>query len=228
MVKILLVEDEADIAEMMQFNLEEEGYDVRVVSTGREAISTFKQERFNLVILDVMLPEVSGYDVFESIRLVNTYVPILFVTARNDRADILAGLKLGADDYITKPFDLNEFLLRVKNNLKRSDADDHPRSEEYTFAGHTFNYNTMTAKNSAGAIFELSVKEAQMLKLLLDHKNEVVSRDTILEKVWGFDVYPTTRTIDNFIVKLRKCFEGDPKKPTLIHSIRGIGYRLVD
>lgn len=226
--KILLVEDELDIGNLVQFNLEDEGYDVTWVKDGRSAVDTFKSERFNLVVLDIMLPEISGFDVYESIRLVDTHVPILFVTARNDKEDIMRGLKLGADDYITKPFDLDEFLLRVKNNLRRSDDESSSRQEQYLFGGCSFNYNTMMAVGIDGKEHELSVKEAQMLKLLLDHKNEIVSRDTILEKVWGFDVYPTTRTIDNFIVKLRKLFERDPRKPALIQSIRGIGYKLVD
>lgn len=226
--KILLVEDEADIAKLVEFNLEDEGYEVTWLTNGRDAIETFKSERFNLVLLDIMLPEMSGYDVYESIRLVDTQVPILFMTARNDKIDVLKGLSLGADDYITKPFDLDEFLLRVKNNLRRSSDENVSRKEIYSFANCEFNYNTMMAIGVKGKEYELSVKEAQMLKLLLDHQNEIVSRDMILEKVWGFDVYPTTRTIDNFIVKLRKIFEVDPRKPSLILSIRGIGYKLVN
>ena len=225
MNKILLVEDEEHIGEIVKFNLEDEGYFVEWVKTGKKAVSTFFEERFDLVVLDIMLPEMNGFDVCESIRLKNDETPILFLTARDDQKDKIRGLKMGADDYISKPFDLEEFLLRVKNIVKRSSKEFKKEVETYHFGPNTFNLKTLIATHNEEKI-ELSPKEGMLLKLLLEHEGEVVSRDTILEKVWGVDIYPSTRTIDNFIVKLRKFFETDPKNPTFIHSIRGIGYKF--
>lgn len=223
--KILLVEDEKSMSNIIVYNLEDEDYDVTLAENGSQALELFDKERFDLIILDIMLPEIDGFDVYESIRLKDQYTPILFLTARNDQRDKIRGLSLGADDYITKPFDLSEFLLRIKNIIRR--AKPQIQSQDiYVFANNSFDFNKMEASNSRETI-QLSAKEAKMLKLLLDHKNEVVSRDMILEKVWGYDVYPTTRTIDNFIVKLRKFFEENPKRPEIILSIRGIGYKLV-
>ena len=224
--KILLVEDEAGIAEIMQFNLEEEAYQVSWVKNGYDAISEFKKERFNLIILDIMLPKMSGFDVFESIRLIDSNVPVLFVTARNDKDDILKGLRLGADDYITKPFDLDEFLLRVRNNLQAGKKRNNEKTEEYHFYNYQFDYESLSVKGNGKSI-SLSSKEAQLLKLLLDHQNKVVSREMILERIWGFDVYPTTRTIDNFILRLRKYFEEDPKHPKIFMSVRAVGYKMI-
>lgn len=225
--RILLVEDEESIAEIIIFNLEAESYLVSWVKSGSDALSKFKSERFDLIILDIMLPKLNGFDVFESIRLENARVPILFVTARNDKEDILKGLSLGADDYITKPFDLDEFLLRVRNHLKRSlIKESYTDDQYYEFYTHRFDYKSLSAKAN-GVELKLSKKEAQLLKLLLDHQNTVVSRDLILERIWGYDVYPTTRTIDNFILRLRKHFEENPKKPKIFMSVRGVGYQMI-
>jgi two-component system, OmpR family, alkaline phosphatase synthesis response regulator PhoP len=224
--KILLVEDEKSIGEIVKFNLESENYYVVWVQDGKSALKQFDEERFDLIVLDVMLPELNGFDVYESIRLKNLDIAILFLTARDDQKDKLKGLSLGADDYITKPFDLNEFLLRVKNILNRSKKTNQINHDIISFGKNVFNYKTMVASNGNDEL-QLSTKEAKILKVLFDHKNEVVSRDSLLEKVWGYDVYPTTRTVDNFIVKLRKFFEEDQKKPKYIHSIRGIGYKLI-
>ena len=226
MDKILLVEDEQSIGEIVKFNLESENYAVVWVKDGKSALKQFNEERFDIVVLDIMLPELNGFDVYEGIRLKNQDTAILFLTARDDQKDKLKGLSLGADDYITKPFDLNEFLLRVKNIFIRSKKLNTVDSDLIKFGNNVFNYKTMIANNGKEEL-QLSTKEAKILKVLYDHKNEVVSRDSLLEKVWGYDVYPTTRTVDNFIVKLRKFFEEDQKKPKYIHSIRGVGYKLL-
>jgi two-component system alkaline phosphatase synthesis response regulator PhoP len=223
--KILLVEDEVSIAEVIKFNLEDENYFVVWEKKGRKAVDTFFSERFDLIVLDVMLPEMNGFDVCETIRLKNDETPILFLTARNDQKDKILGLKLGGDDYLTKPFDLEEFLLRVKNIIKRSSGKLKKELSEYKFGKNIFIPKTLIVKNEKDET-QLSKKEGMLLKLLLEHPNEVISRETILEKVWGFDVYPSTRTIDNFIVKLRKFFENDPKNPKFFHSVRGIGYKF--
>ena len=226
MNKILLVEDEENIGDIVKFNLEDEGYYVEWVKSGKKAVITFFEERFDLVVLDIMLPEMDGFDVCESIRLKDDETPILFLTARDDQKDKIRGLKMGADDYISKPFDLEEFLLRVKNIIKRSSKEFKKETDTYHFGeNNTFNLKTLIATNNTEEI-QLSPKEGMLLKLLLEHENEVVSRDMILERVWGVDIYPSTRTIDNFIVKLRKFFEIDPKHPKLIHSIRGVGYKF--
>ncbi|MCB0280872.1 MAG: response regulator transcription factor [Calditrichaeota bacterium] len=225
--KILLVEDEQKIGQIIQFNLEEEGYEVNWILDGNSVIRAYSEQRYDLIILDVMLPGINGFDLFESIRLKDNDVAILFLTARNDQKDKILGLKLGADDYITKPFDLNEFLLRVKNILARRRREIGIRPRDYRFGPNSYDSRTMTASNGREEI-QLSQKEGRLLQLLIEHKNEVVSRDSILEKVWGYDIYPSTRTIDNFIVKLRKFFEENQKEPKYIQSVRGIGYKLTD
>lgn len=224
--RVLLVEDEQNILDALKANLELEGYHVVCETNGLAALKTFEQESFDLVVLDIMIPEVDGLEVCEVIRLKDRETPILFLTARDTSSDIVTGLKKGADDYLTKPFNLEEFLLRVKNLLRRS-----PRSaggietDVYRFEENEINFKTFEARHRSRR-FQLTKKEALLLKLLIERRNEVVSRELILKTVWGYDVYPSTRTIDNFIVALRKYFEEDPKAPRLIQSVRGIGYRF--
>lgn len=225
--RILLVEDEEHIAEGITINLEMEGYEVVLAKTGKQAIDFFKSQRFNILVLDIMLPELDGYQVCEQIRLVNNQIPILFLTAKGNISDKLQGLKKGADDYMTKPFNLEEFLLRVKNLVKRSynTAQASPITL-FKFGYNQVNFTTYEAIGVNGP-FRLSKRESLLLKLLIERKNEVVSREEILSNVWGYDVYPSTRTIDNFIVSFRKKFEKNPKKPHFFHSIRGVGYKFV-
>ncbi len=226
--RILIVEDEDHIRENLRLNLELEGYEVVAVSDGAKAIKAFKGQRFNLVILDVMLPEMDGFDVCEQIRLDDHETPILFLTAKDASVDKIKGLKTGGDDYMTKPFNLEELLLRIRNLLKRSSknpAED--KFHEYTFGDNNINFITYEAKGINGEV-KLTNKELKLLKLLIDRKNEVVSRSLILQTVWGYDVYPSTRTIDNFILAFRKYFEKDPKNPVYFHAIRGVGYKFTD
>jgi two-component system alkaline phosphatase synthesis response regulator PhoP len=203
---------------------------VTAVSDGIRAVKAFKQERFNLIILDVMLPEMDGYRVCETIRLDNTDVPILFLTAKNTSEDRVMGLKKGADDYLTKPFNLEELLLRVQILIKRSVqiADSGRSIDTYRIADKEINFTTYELFFSDGSKTELTKKETLLLKLLIERKNEVVSRENILESVWGYDVYPSTRTIDNFILSFRKYFEENPREPKHFHSIRGVGYKYTD
>lgn len=226
--RILLVEDEQSLSETIKLNLELEGYAVQTAKDGKNALKSFKGERFNLVILDVMLPEMDGFTVCEAIRLENQTVPVLFLTAKNSSADRINGLKIGADDYLTKPFNLEELLLRVQNLLRRSaKTPEGSGISEYTIGDNKINFSQLEITRGKETI-RLTRKEALLLKLLIERKNEVVSREHILETVWGYDIYPSTRTIDNFIVSFRKYFEKDPGSPEYFQSVRGIGYRFSD
>ncbi|MFN5323607.1 MAG: response regulator transcription factor [Bacteroidota bacterium] len=226
--RILLAEDEPSLNETIRLNLELEGYKVHAVADGKSALKAFKSERFNLVILDVMLPEMDGFTVCESIRLESDAVPILFLTAKNSGTDRVAGLKLGADDYLTKPFNLEELLLRVRILLKRSLKTVISTPSNITIGDRSVDFTSQEVRIPGGEKIHLTKKEFLLLRLLVDRKNEVVSREHILETVWGYDVYPSTRTIDNFIVSFRKYFEPDPANPIYFLSVRGIGYKFVD
>jgi len=230
MTRILLAEDEISLSETIKLNLELEGYRVQVAGDGKKALKLFKQERFDLIILDVMMPEMDGFTLCEAIRLDNEKVPILFLTAKSASADRVAGLKLGADDYLTKPFNLEELLLRVHNLLKRSAPSQETAVSlsTYRIEGNIINFPEMTVTTSDGRKINLTKKENTLLKLLLERRNEVVSREHILETVWGYDIYPSTRTIDNFIVTFRKYFEKDPSHPVHFQSVRGVGYKFCE
>ena len=225
MNRILLVEDESSLHDLLKMNLELDGNKVIGIKDGPSAIQRFNDEQFDLVILDIMIPGIDGYNVCESIRLKNQSVPILFLSAKNRVEDRIAGLKKGADDYITKPFNLEELQLRINILLKRSAALNqvHHSVKEFEFGGNSVNFEKHEAKGINGH-FNLTKKEVLLLKLLVEHKNEVVSREKILQTVWGYSVYPSTRTIDNFILSFRKYFEKDPKNPKYFLAIRGVGY----
>ncbi len=229
MPRILLVEDEENLQEAIKMNLELEGYEVVAVGDGLSAIKTFKGQRFNLIVLDIMLPEVDGIHVCEKVRLEDADVPILFLTAKDTAQDKINGLKKGADDYMTKPFNLEEFLLRAGKLVQRSMKTETPTREiiEYSFGDNEVNFSTYRAVCQKGEV-SLTNKESKLLKLLIERNNEVVSREQILQFVWGYDVYPSTRTIDNFILAFRKYFEKDPKKPEFFHSVRGVGYKFTN
>ncbi|MFT4761105.1 MAG: two-component system alkaline phosphatase synthesis response regulator PhoP [Paraglaciecola sp.] len=226
-MRILLVEDEESIRDIVRLNLEMEDYEVVTTGDGKRAIKHFQEEHFDLILLDVMLPEINGFQICEQIRLTNMEVPIIFLTAKDGTMDRVAGLKRGADDYITKPFNLEELLLRVKNLIKRTSKSPDNSPEIYEFGTNKVNFITFEADGVPGT-FNMTKKEAMLLKLLIDRKNEVVSRQQILQSVWGYDVYPSTRTIDNFILSFRKYFEEDPKHPKFFHSVRGVGYKFID
>lgn len=226
--RILLVEDEEHLSEAIKMNLELEGYEVVVANNGLKAIKFFDEQRFNMVILDIMLPEVDGLEVCEKIRLENSDIPILFLTAKDTTSEKIEGLKRGADDYMTKPFNLEEFLLRVRILMKHSYKGTEASQEvkTFNFGPNVVNFVTYEANCHKGNI-NLTKKEVKLLKLLIDRTGEVVSREQILQFVWGYDVYPSTRTIDNFILSFRKYFEEDPRQPKYFHSVRGIGYKFI-
>lgn len=227
--RILLVEDEEHLLEVIKLNLELEGYKVATATDGKKALKIFKEERFNLIILDVMLPEMDGFQVAETIRLENTKTPILFLSAKNTSEDRVTGLKKGADDYLTKPFNLEELILRIGILIKRGALQEgSPEVSSYQIGDKTIFFNSFEFKKADGHPVALSKKETMLLKLLIENKNQAVSREQILETVWNYDVYPSTRTIDNFILGFRKYFEPDPKNPAYFHSIRGVGYKFTD
>lgn len=226
MNRILLVEDEENIRDVVKLNLEMEDFEVVATGSGKEAMKVFKEQHFDLIVLDVMLPEVDGFQVCEQIRLTNMDIPIIFLTAKDASHDRIQGLKKGGDDYLTKPFVLEELLLRVHNLIKRTSKTPENSPEVYAFGDNQVNFITYEARGNPGD-FTLTKKEAMLLKLLVDRRNEVVSRQQILQSVWGYDVYPSTRTIDNFILSFRKYFEKDPKNPEYFLSVRGVGYKFV-
>ncbi|MFK7934212.1 MAG: response regulator transcription factor, partial [Saprospiraceae bacterium] len=188
MMRILLVEDEENIRDVVKLNLEMEDYEVVTAADGRTALKHFKEQHFDLLILDVMLPEVDGFQIVEQVRLTNMDVPVIFLTAKDSAGDRITGLKKGADDYLTKPFNLEELLLRVNNLIKRTSKSPENTPEIYEFGRNKVNFITYEATGNPGE-FTLTKKEAMLLKLLVDRKDEVVSRQQILQSVWGYDVY---------------------------------------
>lgn len=227
---ILLVEDEENLQDTLKLNFELEGYDVTSAYNGEEALRNVHNEYFDLIILDVMLPEIDGITVCENIRLTNTEIPILMLSAKNQSSDRILGLKKGADDYLTKPFSLEELLIRVKLLINKSQkiSSKETVSEEYSFGSNVINFKSLECTDKNGENVALTKKEVMLLKLLIENKNEVVTREKILQSVWGYNVYPTTRTVDNFILNFRKYFEDDSRNPRYFHSVRGIGYKFTD
>ena len=223
--KILLVEDEETLAIGLEFNLSAEGYQVIWVNDGKQALEKIKKNQFDLIILDIMLPFIDGFEVAKKVRQRDPQMPILMLTARTEMADKVKGLKIGADDYLTKPFHLEELLLRVRGMLKRKDW--YKKSTDslpiYNFGKNEVNFENFMCK-TAQKEFQLTAQEAMLLKFLVDNKGKVLSRKEILEQVWNIRSEVETRTVDNFIVRLRKYFEPDPENPIYLKSVRGIGY----
>lgn len=226
MIKVCLVEDEKSLSELIQLNLELEGYHVVSYSNGKKAFQDAKTfDIYNLVILDVMLPEVSGLEICKEIRKTSS-VPILFLSAKGTTEDKIAGLKLGGNDYLSKPFDLEELLLRVQI-LTKSSGFQTLNHDKMLIGDMETDFSTFEVKNlNTGEVTPLSKKEIELLKLFHEKEGLVISRDEILDKIWGKDQFPTSRTIDNYILTFRKLFEKDPKNPVYFHSIRAVGYKF--
>lgn len=222
--KIILVEDEQSIAEAIQLNLELDLYDVTHINHGKKAIENIQLlANADLIILDVMLPEVNGIDICKAVRDISN-VPILFLSAKGTSTDKIEGLKSGGTDYLGKPFDLEELLLRVKILLGRNTS---APQEELTIGNKIIDFKTYIVTDKDGEkITELTKREIHLLQFFLSKEGEVISRDEILDKVWGIDQFPTARTIDNFILAFRKLFEENSKEPRYFHSIRGVGYKF--
>lgn len=227
---ILLVEDEENLHETLKLNLEMEGYEVSSAFTGTAALKAVANEYFDLIVLDIMLPEIDGISVAETVRVNNNKVPILMLSAKNSSAERVLGLKKGADDYLTKPFNLEELLLRIEKLIDKNKQllIKEVLGNVYEFNDNKIDFDAQLATTFNNEKVELSKKEAMLLKLLIENKGNVVTREKILQIVWGYNVYPTTRTIDNFILNFRKYFERDSRNPKHFHSVRGVGYKYVD
>lgn len=224
--RILLVEDEEALRLGLKLNFELEGYAVTVAVTGPDALQRLRGARFDLVVMDVMLPGMDGYSVVETIRLEGDTTPVLFLTARTAPADRIRGLRAG-DDHLGKPFELEELLLRVGKLIQRSATGPaHPVLGSYAFGENHVDFSSYEVKGVGGQARTLGQREIMLLRLLVEREGEVVSREEILQKVWGYNVFPTTRTVDNFIVGFRKYFEPDARAPRHFHSIRGVGYKF--
>ena len=245
MSRVLIVEDEAHLAEGLRFNIEAEGHSVEVAGDGELAIERLlkAKDRFDAVVLDVMLPGLDGFAVATRLRKARNYVPVLMLTARGRPEDVLAGFAAGADDYLPKPFELPIFLARLQGLLRRSawlagtaatvaaekrdaDADRSAAAEEFSFDGRTIDFGTLELR-SDGAAIQLTLMEAKLLRHLIRSNGRTVSRKSILEDVWGLREDTDTRAIDNFIVRLRRYIEKDPSKPRHLLTVRGVGYRFV-
>ncbi len=227
-MRILLVEDEKALRKVIQLNLELENYEVIAVEDGEMAIQKFESEHFDLIILDLMLPKLSGLEILKTLSVKHANLPVIIISAKDTSSDRIKGLKSGADDYLSKPFEIEELLIRIQNLLKRQGEKNNQQELEIVrFGNCMINFKTFEATKNETKI-ELSQKELHIIKYLIQHKNEVVSRHDILKSVWGYDVFPSTRTIDNFIASLRKHLEEDPKQPKHIKSIHGVGYKFLD
>lgn len=227
-MRILLVEDEESLMDAIQMNLEMEGYEVVPAVSGTEALGKLRSEAYDLAILDVMLPGMDGFTVCETVRKEGNRTPVLFLTAKSASTDRIKGLKIGGDDYLTKPFNLEELLLRVERLLERTrPADRSTALKTFTFGPNSVNFDTYEVETRNSVRKTLTHKECQLLRLLVEKENQVVSREEILQSVWGDDVFPSARTIDNFVVTFRKYFEEDPRNPQHFLSVRGVGYKFI-
>ncbi len=223
--QILLVEDEETLAVGLEYNLRAEGYAVTWAPDGRKALEFFESNHFDLILLDIMLPYFDGFEIASFVRKKSPQIPILILTARTAAVDRTQGLKLGVDDYLTKPFHLPELLLRVQGMLRRKQWYKEVAMIQpvFHFGENTINFENLTAQAGKTNI-ELTALEATFLKYLIENKGRVISRQELLEKVWQIRSEVETRTVDNFVVRLRKYFEADPAHPEFIKSVRGAGY----
>ena len=223
--RILIVEDEPNMVLGLKDNLEFEGYTVETAEDGESGLALASRGDFDLILLDIMLPKMSGYDVCKSLRKEGRNTPVIFLSAKGEEIDKVLGLELGADDYLTKPFGLRELIARIKAVLRRKGTGAAAPSK-VTIGKLTFDFETYQAWEQDKEI-KLSHKEYEIMKFLWKNKNQIISRDDILTEVWGYDYVPTTRTIDNFILKLRQKLEANPNSPKFILTVHGIGYKLI-
>jgi two-component system alkaline phosphatase synthesis response regulator PhoP len=224
--KILIIEDEEDLLKGLELNLAREGYQIVTALNGEEGMRLALRENPQLVLLDIMLPGINGLDVCRELRHKGFEAPIIMLTAKSEEVDRVVGLEIGADDYVTKPFSRRELLARIRVRLRRQPA---PRSEQlarYRFAEIEIDFEKCCATKK-GQPLELTGKEYDILRLMIRHRGEVISRDRMLNEIWGYDAYPATRTVDTHIVKLRQKLEDDPAEPKHILSIYGEGYKFV-
>jgi DNA-binding response OmpR family regulator len=227
-MKILIVEDEAHMLQGLRDNLDFEGYETDSAADGETALDKILGNRYDLVLLDVMLPKISGFDICKTVRKKGIDTPIILLTAKGEEIDKVLGLELGADDYITKPFSLRELLARIKAILRRS-ANGNSKNMDSNIITigkmqvHFKNYEAFLE----GASVKMSYKEFEILRYLYNHSGETIHRDDLMSEVWGIDYEITTRTVDNFILKLRHKIEPDPNQPKYILTVHGVGYKMV-
>jgi DNA-binding response OmpR family regulator len=232
MSRILVVEDELHLAEGLRFNLEAEGYQVQVAETGEAALDQLKREPagFDVVVLDIMLPGKDGFQVMREMRAAGQFIPTLMLTARGLAQDVLKGFEAGADDYLTKPFELAILIARIRGLLRRRQWLESPPAppprDLFAFDGKSVHFDRLEL-HVGEQVFPLTVMEANLLRYLIEHEGKPVSRKAMLENVWGLHEDTDTRAIDNFIVRLRRYIEADPTKPRHLKTVRGVGYRFV-
>lgn len=227
MPKILVVDDEQNMRTGLKDNLEFEGYDVETANDGEQGLKKIFEGSYNLIILDVMMPKKSGFDVCKEVRKAGMTTPVILLTAKGEEIDKVLGLEIGADDYVTKPFSLRELLARVKAILRRSEnlvMNEEDREVKIGRLEINFSGYKSTSKNRDVA---MSHKEFEILHYLWKHRNTTVTRENLLTEIWGYEETPTTRTVDNFILKLRQKIEIDSNHPQIILTVHGIGYKLI-
>ena len=225
MATILVVEDDLKILRGLEMNLKFEGHTVLSAADGHEGLKKALEEQADLLLLDLMLPGLSGYDICRKVRERKPGLPIVMLTAKGQEIDKVAGLDLGADDYVTKPFGVSELMARIRALLRRCEAKEKGVAQ-YAFGNVTLDFKKYEAE-VGGKPVELSAREFDLLRYLIEHAGEAVHRSDLLDKVWGYDVTPTTRTVDSFVLDLRKKLEADPSHPEHILSVRGVGYKFV-
>ncbi len=227
MQRILIIEDESDLRKGLEVNLTREGFKVFQANNGETGISLTIKNNPDLILLDVMMPGMNGIDVCREIRRKGIETPIIMLTARSDEIDRVVGLEVGADDYVTKPFSIRELVARIRARLRRQGKTEADGMTHYAFGRVELDFEKLQASRD-GEPLELTPREFDIMRLLIQSRGEVVTRDRLLDEVWGFENFPTTRTVDNFIMKLRKKLEDDPADPRHILSIYGEGYKFVD
>lgn len=224
--KILVVDDEPSIVELLKYNLENSGYEVKQAYDGEEALNIVSKERFDLIILDLMLPKIDGIEVCKRLKEEYFHIPIIMLTAKSSEADKVLGLNIGADDYITKPFSIKELIARVNALLRRIGEIEKQNDREIINIGNLKIDLERHEVEKNGELLDLTLKEFELLRILVENKGKVLSRNVLLDRVWGYDFYGETRTVDVHIRNLRKKIEDDDKKPQYIETVRGVGYRI--
>lgn len=224
--KILVVDDEPSIVELLKYNLENSGYEVKQAYDGEEALNIVSKERFDLIILDLMLPKIDGIEVCKRLKEEYFHIPIIMLTAKSSEADKVLGLNIGADDYITKPFSIKELIARVNALLRRIGEIEKQNDRKIINIGNLKIDLERHEVEKNGELLDLTLKEFELLRILVENKGKVLSRNVLLDRVWGYDFYGETRTVDVHIRNLRKKIEDDDKKPQYIETVRGVGYRI--
>jgi two-component system alkaline phosphatase synthesis response regulator PhoP len=224
-MRILLVEDEEGLILTLTDRLRNEGFEVRSAADGTSGLELALSEGFDLIILDVMLPKKNGYDVCRDLRQKNVDTPVLMLTAKGETIDKVLGLKLGADDYLTKPFEVLELLARIEALLRRAPRTSAVSPESYSFGDVSIDFKSAEVKKAAKPV-DLSAMEFKLLQFLIENRGAVHSRDQLLDEVWGYDAMPSTRTVDVHVAWLRQKLEDNPKHPQFIHTVHGLGYKF--